>query len=124
MALDDNNNYNRGETPIPSQFTNYIENTMTNSHIRSSVNCEHTSKYNFLLLLSIHVQLEAYPSHSISIQNASFPNIKVKEVTRHILHPNHHNKLRTNTLQRCHKSHMSHAMCFLCDIVYIDIINY
>ena len=41
-----------------------------------------------------------------------FPHRNVKEVTRHLLHPNRPNRLETSILQRSHKSHMSHAMCF------------
>ena len=51
-------------------------------------------------------------NQSISIINASFPNKKREEVTRHIIQPKQHNQLITNTLQRSHKGHMSHAMCF------------
>ncbi len=63
-------------------------------------------------------------NQSISAYSASFLDRKAKEVTRHILQPKQHNQLITNTLQRCHKSHMSHAMCFLCDRAYYNIINY
>ena len=44
VALDDNNNNNRDATSLPSQFTPqftvYKANTMTDSHIRPTVNCE------------------------------------------------------------------------------------
>ena len=38
VALDNNNN--RDETTVHTQFTVYKANTMTDSHIRPSVNCE------------------------------------------------------------------------------------
>ena len=53
-----------------------------------------------------------------------FTDENVKEVTRRLLRPNKHNILITSTLQRCRKSLMSHAMCFLCYMVYNIIINY
>ena len=44
VAHDDNNNNNRDETTVPSHFTlhftNCMANTMTDSYIRTSVNCK------------------------------------------------------------------------------------
>ena len=40
VALDNNNNNNKDETTVPFQFIVYKVNTMTDSYIRSSVNCK------------------------------------------------------------------------------------
>ena len=51
-------------------------------------------------------------NQSISIINASFPNKKREEVTRHIIQPKQHNQLITNILQRSYKVTKLIALCF------------
>ena len=75
---------------------------------------------NFVIFIHHGLVLNILKSVYINLKRFS-PDEKVKEVTRSILHPNQRNLLITNTLQRCYKSHMSHAMCFLCNIVYNNI---